>query len=369
MMDHQKDLARQQSQEIREQNEEHEEEMRRITEQQTSEQERIATESHLNEIKRKLLEIAVEGVSHPKTASQKAMVIIQSPDFSDNAAWFWPAVSRNEFLKATFVSDLFSTVDENTDPAGFFDPMDNEIYNGVVDWIRKNPSAIPNGAIVLQKIDEFSDILKQREKDQQARDAAEQSALHLKQIKEKASRDSLGLMAIVLFSCSAIPVAWHVISLWLGALQTRENPKAWSVMLANAGSTPFASQVGVWSAILALLIGLVIGVFATWKGTDESDEDNMTFHVFFAFVGSVFLTVHFWNLVIDSRFHVAMVVACVILPFIPFVRLVLASLGGGMSLVYILVIPSWLIGCVFGSLTGYFTTSHPVQSPVPIRSH
>ena len=348
--------------------EEHEAEMRRIAEEQTAEQERIANETHLNEIKRKLLEIAVEGVSEPKTAGRKALVIMQSPDFADNVDWFWSSVSKNKFLKNTYLTDLFSEVDQETDSTGFFDPMDASVYNDAWQWVQANQSHLPNGDVVISKFNEYAAVLSQREKNQkeqeaeeQKKAAAEQSAAHFRELKQKASLGTLGLISSIIFVAAALPVAWHIISLWFAAWSHGGNPSDWAVRLASAGSSPLGSGVAVWTGIILYLLGLFVGVKAAWGGVDESDDDNKTIHMFLAFVGTVILTVHFWNQVTDSRYHVAMVAACVILPLVPFVRLCLASLGGGMALAYILVVPAWVVGWTTGSLTGWFTKEHPVQ--------
>lgn len=348
--------------------EEHEAEMRSIAEEQTAEQERIANESHLNEIKRKLLEITVEGVSDPKTAAKKALVIMRSSDFVGNVGWFWPSIARNDFLKNTYLSDLFCEVDEVTDAADFFDPMDGDVYLDALDWIDSNQTLIPNGSIVANKLAEYEEIQTKREiekekQEEKDRKIAEekQSSAKLKEIKKKATRGALGLVASGLFIVSAIPVAWSIISKWIQAWNHGGNPKDWSVMLSVAGSSPLSSGVAVWTALILYLLGLLLGVKAVWKGVDERNEDNKTMHQLFAFVGAVILTVYFWNQFTDSRYHVAMVAACLIIPFVPLVRIALASLGGSISLAYVMVIPAWIVGWIAGTLTGWFTKSHPVQ--------
>lgn len=342
--------------------EEHEAEMRRIAEEQTAEQERIANESHLNEIKRKLLEIAVEGVSAPRSAAKKALVLMESPDFEGNVECFWPSVSSNSFLQDTYLTHLLSTVEESTDAEAFFDPMEASVYNDAVAWVNARGELLNNRALVSEKIDQYSETLRQREVEQRKNEAAEQSAQHLRELKRKASRGTLGLFASALFIISALPIAWHTVSLWMGAWNHGGNPKDWSVRLASAGTSSIGSTVAVWTGIALYVIGLITAIKATWGGIDESNEDNKSVHQLFAFVGSVILTVHFWGQVTDSRFHVAMVAACVILPFIPFVRICLASLGGGMAMAYVLIVPAWVVGWTSGSITGWFSTSHPVQA-------
>lgn len=171
------------------------------------------------------------------------------------------------------------------------------------------------------------------------------------------------LVFSVIFVVSAAPFAWHILSLWIAAWKTGAgNPKDWSMILASAGSSQLSSGVAVWTGITLYVIGLIGALKVTWRRFDERNEDNKTFHQLFAFVGSVILTVQFWGQVSDSRFHIAMVAACVILPFIPFVRICLASLGGGMAMAYVLIVPAWVLGWTAGSITGWFSTSHPVQS-------
>lgn len=355
--------------------EEHEAEMRRIAEEQTAEQERIANESHLNEIKRKLMEIAVEGVSEPRTAAKKALVLMGSPDFESNVDWFWPSVSTNSFLKDTYLTHLLSTVNESTDAACFFDAMDawvtpaGSVFSEAVEWLNDDRKALKNRPIISEKLNEYSEVLRQREQEQTEREeeekkqeASNQATENLKNLKRKAARGTLGLIASAIFMFSSLPIAWSIIAFWFSAWKHGGNSKEWSVILASAGSSSIGSSVAVWTAISLYGIGMLVGIRRSFKGTDETNEDNKNAHILLALVGSIVLTVLLWGRVTDTRQHVAMVAACVILPFIPLIRLCLASIGGGMLMAYLLVVPAWVVGWTAGSITGWFSNSHPVKT-------
>lgn len=170
------------------------------------------------------------------------------------------------------------------------------------------------------------------------------------------------ILVALIFTVSSLPIARQIISHWISAWNHGGNPTDWSVRLASAGSSAIGSTVAVWTGVALYAIGLICVLKATWGGIDESDDDNKSVHQLFAFVGSVILTVHFWGQVSDSRYHVAMVAACVILPFVPFIRMCVASLGVGIAAAYVLVVPAWILGWTAGSVSGWFSASHPVQS-------
>jgi hypothetical protein len=79
------------------------------------------------------------------------------------------------------------------------------------------------------------------------------------------------------------------------------------------------------------------------------------------------VTINLWEQVTDPLIHVAMLAACLILPFVPLIRPCLGLLAGGMVLAYILVVPMWIVGWTTGSLIGWLTTDRSVRS-IPVDS-
>lgn len=56
---------------------------------QTQTQREIARSAHLNEIKRNLLNLAIEGLEDRDGASKKIALLMKSSDFRSNLEWFW----------------------------------------------------------------------------------------------------------------------------------------------------------------------------------------------------------------------------------------------------------------------------------------
>ena len=291
MMIRQEELSRRQSLEAQQ----HEQDMRRIAQEQVDEQERIANESHLNGLKRKLLEVAMEGVSSPKKAAKEALVIMRSPDFTDNVAWFWPTVSKNEFLKETYLADLLSRVDEKTDPEEFFGVMDGSVYPDAYDWAERHTDS-PQGAVLFSKIDEFNDILNKRQNQQEAdekKQAEEASIQQAKNAQKEAAvrmaKSSLSLVASIIFILSALPIAVHVTTLWYNAWSSAGgNPKEWSVMLASAGHSSLAGGVSVWLGLLVYVGGLLVAVKFVKNALYDRDDDDQALYSFIALLGAVY---------------------------------------------------------------------------------
>jgi hypothetical protein len=368
------------------------EEQQRIVNEQIENQERIANESHLNEIKRKLMDVAMTQVSSPKIASSQALVILRSSDVTDNIAWFWPTISSNDFLKYTYLEDIFSEIDENTDAVDFFDAIDSYVYEDfhqdVQNWLRSN--ADEKSAIKLSKIDEYDRALHQRDQDEEnerqkrlqeqkeekKRQAAINAELKAAQYNQDRKNSALRHISMAIIIVAVIPIAWHFLSLWISAWNhpvrmsqagvwplildlaggeiTQVGEKC-SVILAQAGGSSLSQGLAVWIAVILYLIGLSVGLILAWE---LIFDDRELWGMILAPVGAIALTIVFWSEVSSQLIHLIMIVICVICPFIPFIRGGLASLTFGIFLVYFLILPAWIVGWSVGSITGWFYKSH-----------
>jgi hypothetical protein len=133
-------------------------------------QQRILSENaelaHLNEIKRRLLELSIEGVENPDMARKKIEIVIRSPEVIGNMQFF------RELCESNLILAL--------------------IYNQVAEEIRQKEEAERRQAewkrIQEEKIrkEEWERDRPRREAEEKARKAAEEKALH-----EKRERDVL----------------------------------------------------------------------------------------------------------------------------------------------------------------------------------
>jgi hypothetical protein len=79
---------------------------RRVAAQDAAEHRQAQEEAHLNEIKLKLLDLAIAAIEDKESAARKASVLMRSSDFSQNLHFFWRDVSGNEFLFDVYFSDV-----------------------------------------------------------------------------------------------------------------------------------------------------------------------------------------------------------------------------------------------------------------------
>jgi len=158
-------------------NDELAEEQRSIAFAQTAEQERIQRqvqeEAHLNEIKRKLLELALESVDDRDGVEKKASILMRSSDFAANLHWFWTDVSGNEFLSNSYYSTaLGPLVSANSTPEGavsFFDGLDQRVREGLEPWLEKQTSDSVYCNKILPLHQSYQQVVKRREIEQQRR--------------------------------------------------------------------------------------------------------------------------------------------------------------------------------------------------------
>jgi hypothetical protein len=336
----------------------HENELRQIAEEQLAAQEQIAHESHLNEIKSKLLDIAMDGISDPRIAGNKASVLMEAPDFVENLGWFWPTISRNGFLINCYMTAFLSEIDYETDFEELFSELADEIRDSViedtVEWARQNHTALSNGAIVINKINEYSKVLAMR-----AAEAAKATAAALERKEARKKKcEAVGRFSAVICTAGTLSVAWPFISLWVMAWREQGfdpnlSLSAW--FLAKAGSFSLSSFVAVWTAIACYVAGLISAVKFVWQRTKNDLADELD--ILPAIIACAIFAIKIWALYPNHLVHIVLIVSCVVLLLISFIRSFLSWLGWGIVLGYTFLIPAIIVGWTAGSLSGWLVSA------------
>ena len=156
--------------------------------------------SHLNEIKRKLLDLAIEGTEDRDAASQKVAILVRGSDFSENLNWFWPEVAANDLLLDVYFSEVLkplATGSQNDASAvEFFDGLNYNARELVGQWLAAQPSG-GRWDEAVSKYRDYSRVLgeraaeRQRQADEYARRSAqEQGEQQAKQQQESEARQS-----------------------------------------------------------------------------------------------------------------------------------------------------------------------------------
>jgi len=152
-------------------------------------QQRLHLESHLNGLKRMLLEHAARGVSDPETAIKSLSMIMRSADFSRNIEWFWEDVRGNPFLLDAYFDLMMSPLTKGTMP----DDAAEELFDGleslepglVETWLSQQPPDSPWQLAAMPQFRRYQQLEAQRLAEQQQQ---EEEARRRREDEEEARR-------------------------------------------------------------------------------------------------------------------------------------------------------------------------------------
>jgi len=347
-------------------NDELAEEQRSIAFEQAAEQERIQRqvqeEAHLNEIKRKLLDHAIEAVEDKESAARKVSVLMRSSDFSGNLHWFWPDVSGNEFLTDIYFSDvldpLISQSLSEDSAIKLFDGLDYRVRGVVGSWLEQqaSDSAWSKKALPLyrayQQVLQRREIEQQKENEESARRSAEQQAEHEKQRAKETAE-------------------WHSkersVGFWsaLGALGTT------GIFLGGyvfGGSLKLATWLADSNYAAVSVYGLLalVGLFVMFGSARDYTRDwlkngdvrEVKLLVYWSAVLLIlFLTWRSWNST-EGPVRLALIAAAFGLPFVPLLRGAIGSFALGIAGGLLSLLASYIAGGILSGIFGWIMTSN-----------
>lgn len=133
-----------------------------VAEEQERAQQRLQSQAHLDELKRKLLDLAMESVDQKDTAYQKACILMKSASFTDNLSEFWNDIQSNDFLRNCYYQLIFTPSICFSDLSGILSSMPDYVLNGAAQWLNSLPSDLykPDS---ITKYKQFIDERKQRQ--------------------------------------------------------------------------------------------------------------------------------------------------------------------------------------------------------------
>jgi hypothetical protein len=342
------------------------EEQRSIAYEQVAEQERIQrqvqAEAHLNEIKRKLLDHAIEALEDRATAAQKVAVLMRGSDFSGNLSWFWGDVSANAFLSDVYfgiaLEPLTSQGISESEAVKLFDGLDYRARGALEAWLDKQPADSSWQKKALPLYRSYERVQQSREIEKRKRDEANQRRYEQQQKEDQANRAKeaarqqaidrsirfrsrlAAVMATGIFLSGFVLAGFFKLSLWMNS--------------ANY------SAVGVFAVLLLLCVFFLFTMAQdycnSWlKNGYVDDEFKLT--VYWASVALVlFLTWLSWG-VIEGPVRLVLIAAAFGLPFIPLLRGALASFSLGVAGGLLSLLASYIAGGILSGIYGWIMTS------------
>lgn len=336
------------------------EEQRSIVYEQVAEQERIQRqvqeEAHLNEIKRKLLDHAIEGVEDRDTAAQKVSVLMRGSDFSSNFNWFWADVSANAFLADVYFSVALEPLTNQNISEGeaikLLDGLDYRARGVVGAWLDKQPadSAWRKQSLPLyrayEKVQQSREIEqgKQNEENQQ-RYEQQQKEYEANRAKEAARQQTIeksigfrsGLAAVAstgIFFSGFVLAGFFRIPLWLDSSNH--------------------TAVAIFAVLLLFCVFFLFSIArdycSSWLKNGYVDDDFKRIIFWAAVVLMLFLTWLCWGL-LEGPARFALLGAAIGLPFVPLLRGAIGSFAVGIAGGLISLVVSYIFG---GVLSGAY---------------
>lgn len=342
------------------------EEQRSIAYEQAAEQERIQRqvqeEAHLNEIKRKLLDHAIEGLEDRDAAAQKVAVLMRGSDFSGNLNWFWDDVSANAFLTDVYfgiaLEPLASKNMSESEAIKLFDSLDYRARGVLAVWLNEQPadSSWQKKALPLyrayEKVQRNREIeQKKQNEENQRRYEQQQKENEANRSKEAARQQAIdkaigfrsGLAAIVatgLFIAGFILAGFLKLPLWMNS--------------ANYAAV---------AAFAALFLFCVFSIFSISKSycndwlKNGFVEDEFKWIIYWAAVVlMLFLTWRSWGS-LEGPARFALLGAAFGLPFVPLLRGAIGSFAIGVAGGLISLIVSYLAGGILSGVYGWVMKS------------
>jgi hypothetical protein len=342
------------------------EEQRSIAYEQVAEQERIQRqvqeEAHLNEIKRKLLDHAIEGLEDRATAAQKVAVLMRSSDFSGNLAWFWGDVSANAFLSDVYfgiaLGPLTSTGMSENSAVNHFDSLDYRVRGAVGPWLEKqaSDSAWTQKALpfyrAYQQVLHTRQIEQQKENEESARRSAEQQAEYEKQRAKEAAEWRSKERSVGFWSALG---ALGTTGIFLGGYVFGGSLKL-ATWLADSNYAA-VSVYGLLALVgLFVMFGSARDYTCDWLKNGDVREVKLLVY-WSAVLLILFLTWRSWNST-EGPVRLALIAAAFGLPFVPLLRGAIGSFALGIAGGLLSLLASYIAGGILSGIFGWIMTSN-----------
>lgn len=339
--------------------------------QQAETQREVERAAHLNEIKRKLLDLAIEGLEDRDGASKKIAVLMRSSDFAGNLGWFWSDIAANPLLLDVYfegeLAPLAGKSLADKEVVEFYDGLSYYAQKEVGQWLSRQPADGRWRETVLS-YQKYERVLQdraaeqRRQSDEYARRNAEEKAAEQKERAEQAARDSKREKSALVFSHTA---AVFCVLLFAGGFLFGGSWKltSWSsdalyLPISIFGILWLVAVVKFWSSSRTY-------TFECWQDKHWRKQGVHGFYATKSYVPLIqisvaglflFLTWRSWSS-IEGPARIALVAAAAGFPFIPFLRGVLASFSLGIAGGLLSLLAAYIAGGVLSGIYGWIMTS------------
>ena len=334
--------------------------------QQAQSQREVERSSHLNEIKRKLLDLAIEGTEDRETASQKVAILVRSSDFSENLNWFWPEVAANDLLLDVYFSEVLKplAVGSQNDASAveFFDGLNHNARELVGQWLAKQPygGRWDEGARKYRHYDEIireRGAAQKRQAEENARlSALEQTQRNDQQAKENAKRQAAKKRSNLLGSLAAFPTTL----IFLGAFLFAGSLKL--SLWIERGAQASVGLFGILGLILTLLFFIIARDYTKTRlmPPPQVGSDETLSILGFLYVGGMALILWMtWSVwpQLSGPARIGLIAAAIAVPLAPLVRGVLGSAAFGIVAGLISLLVSYIVGGILAAIFGWVMKS------------
>jgi hypothetical protein len=342
------------------------EEQRSIAYEQAAEQERIQRqvqeEAHLNEIKRKLLDHAIEGLEDRETAAQKVAVLMRGSDFSGNLNWFWGDVSANAFLTDVYfgivLEPLTSRNMSESEAIKVFDGLDYRARGVLGVWLDKRPadSSWQKKALPLyrayEKVQRNREIEQKKQNEENQRHYEQQQKENETHRAKEAARQqaidrSVGFRSgLAAVAATALFLSGFVLS---GFLKL-------PLWMNSANYTAVAAFAVLLLLCVFFLFSIARDYCSGWLRNGYVDDDFKRIIYWAAVVLMLFLTWRSWSS-LEGPVRFALIAASFGLPFVPLLRGAIGSFAVGVAGGLISLIISYIAGGILSGAYGWVMKS------------